>query len=122
MLPVRAGETFRFADLEYDVSGLKTLINTRPERYGPHLTEIDESLLHHLSLYATPDEQRIAALTTAELNIPCIAVQTPDGTARFVDGFHRIQRRWRDGLRTVQIYSVPPVRLRGYVRRIVSDR
>jgi hypothetical protein len=115
-LPVREGETFTFENLVYDVSGLKRLINRNPRLYGPHETPLDQALLDHLALYSEPDQQRIASLTEAELEIPCIAVSHDAGT-RFVDGYHRVHRRWREGRKTVTIFRVSKLKTRPYVRR-----
>ena len=121
MLQVKEGEIFSFNSLVYDVAGLKRLINAQPALYGPHTTAIDDALLHHLSLYSTPDEARIASLTPAELDVPCIAVRLPDRSTRFVDGFHRIMRRSREGLTTVDIFLVPTLKVRGFIRRVQNS-
>lgn len=66
MPPALEREIFSFDSVICDVSGLKRLINARPELYEPHTGAVDGALLEHLSLYSEPDEAHIASLTSVE--------------------------------------------------------
>jgi hypothetical protein len=111
-------KTYRFENLIYDVSGLEGLIAQNPRAYGPYTEAISPQLLHSLSLYEEPNETRIVTMSPADRDIPIIAVEVGDGTTRIVDGYHRVQRRLRDGLSSVDIFLVRANEARRFVKRV----
>ncbi|KOF22344.1 hypothetical protein AC244_02025 [Ensifer adhaerens] len=100
-------EVFTFNNLEYDVSGLNSLVALNPYRYGPLPCEITEDFLHHISGYKEVDESRIASMTIERLQAPPISVRLENGETRVVDGHHRIHRLHREGAKEFLMFLIP---------------
>lgn len=105
---VEGKKLYYFENIVYDISGLLRLVEENPKKYGPYFTEIDQTIMYHLSKYVEPDIVRILTMSKEERSVPVLAVLLEDGTTRIVDGYHRIQRLQRDGIRKMEVFLIPP--------------
>lgn len=78
--------------------------NTIP--YRVYTATLTQEWYDHIYKNNNAEEPRIAHLSARELRVPPIA--TLDGSGcNFIDGTHRICRRWRDGLPTLRFILIP---------------
>jgi len=90
----------------FDVRGIKAALATGKLEFQMYQMDLDLDLVEHARNNHGVEPQRVAALTTADLERPAIGVLFPDGHTVFIDGNHRMVRRWDDGLRTMRFAMV----------------
>lgn len=100
-------ETFRFEGVIWDITGLRMMMLRNVSRFGPVAMPIDDALMHSLSLYDTPDAERIADMETSRRDTPILVVIQENGRGRVVDGNHRLFRKHRDGCASIECYVIP---------------
>lgn len=100
-------ELFRFEDSIWDITGLRLVMLRDPTRFGPVEIPIDDKLMHSVSLYNKPDEQRIVSMDERRRDTPILVVIQENGMGRVVDGNHRLLRKHRDGCSTITCYLFP---------------
>ena len=105
-------ETFAFSCPEYgavtfDVRGIKDALADRKLKFQMYEMALVPDFVEHVRTNNGVEMQRVAGLSVADLERPPIALLWPDGHSSFIDGNHRIVRRWDDGLRTLRFALVP---------------
>lgn len=94
--------TSPIGDCTFDVRGIKTALATGKLQFQMMEVDLDSGLVEHVRNNHGVEPKRVAELTAADLERPAIAVFWPNGHTTFIDGNHRMVRRWDSGLRTMR--------------------
>jgi hypothetical protein len=70
--------------------------------------ELDEHTAKHIEANHGIEEKHLATIDDKMLESPVIMVHFEDGSDLIVDGSHRVVKRWRNGLRTVDAVLFMP--------------
>lgn len=115
MAPQKKTEFWHVSGI-YDVDAARRLIERHPRRYGPAEMPLSEALIRELAEYVLTSPRRVAGMSIEERDRPGILCMPAEDLVLPIDGHNRIQRRWRDGLREMSFYLLPPKATQRIVR------
>lgn len=105
-------EVFRHVDLDglvrhFSIPTLTRMIRTKPEDWSLSSLPLTKVDVDHVLKNNGVEKERIKAYPLSKLDIPGIACIFPEGSILIVDGSHRLVKRFRRGLKTMEFYMAP---------------
>lgn len=93
--------------LHFNVTLLARIRAAAPEAFRLITIELTPEIYSVCMDHRGIEEPKVEALTPKQLRDPGYAVVFPEGDYTVVDGHHRIVRRYRGGVRTMDLYFCP---------------
>lgn len=94
----------------FNVSKARRLIEQKSAKYPRSRVQLTETFVRTLQSWITIDETRAAKLPLNVIGQPAVACEIMSGGVTgylFIDGHHRMWRRWRMGLDSVEYFLIP---------------